>query len=55
MVFRLPSVLVKAQSVGVPGGGALSSGAPTYPTDNTPTGRVCVNKEFFCVCLLFYK
>ena len=54
MVFRLPSVLVKAQSVGVPRGGALSYGAPTCPTDNTPTGRVCVNKDFFFFFFFFF-
>lgn len=55
VVSRLPSVLVKAQSVGVPRGGALSYGALTGPTDNTPTGRVCVNRIFFFSPLLFYK
>lgn len=47
VMFRLLSVLVKAQSVGVSRGGALSYGALTCPTDNTPTGRICVNKDFF--------
>lgn len=47
MMSRLLSVLVKAQSVGVPRGGALSYRALTCPTDNTPTGRICVNKNFF--------
>lgn len=39
VVSRLPSVLVKAQSVGVPRGGALSYGAPTCPTDKLPQER----------------
>lgn len=50
VVSRLLSVSGKSWSVGVPRGGALSYGAPTCPTENTPTGRVCVNKEFFFFC-----
>lgn len=43
-----PQCLVKSrQCVGVSRGGALSHGAPTGPTDNTPTGKLCVNKDFF--------
>lgn len=29
------------------GGVVLSQGTPTFPTDNTPTGRLCVNNDFF--------
>lgn len=49
MVFRLPSAPTKAQGGG--GGEGQSLGTPTCPTDNTRTGRVCVNKDFF----FFYK